>query len=180
MGEATIIDKARQFDPETLAEIYDQHSPGIYRYAMRLLGDIDLAEECVSETFSRYLAGLRNGGGPQEYLKAYLYRIAHNWITDYFRRSPPPSLPLEPDMIIGDEHQPHQIVTSQMEQERVRKALAMLTPEQRQVIMLKYLEEFSNNEIAKALDKPVGAVKSLQHRALASLRRILLYDERPQ
>jgi RNA polymerase sigma-70 factor (ECF subfamily) len=68
-----------------------------------------------------------------------------------------------------------------MEQVRVQTALTLLTPEQRQVIMLKFLEDFSNDEIAEALDKPIGAVKSLQHRALASLRRLLFDDEeRPQ
>ncbi len=52
-----------------------------------------------------------------------------------------------------------------------------LTPEQRQVISLKYLEDWTNEEIARSLNKPVGAVKSLQHRALGSLRRLLLKEE---
>ena len=60
-----------------------------------------------------------------------------------------------------------------MELQQVRSALALLTPDQRQVIMLKYLEEWENEDIARALNKPVGAVKSLQHRAIESLRRLL-------
>jgi RNA polymerase sigma-70 factor (ECF subfamily) len=60
-----------------------------------------------------------------------------------------------------------------MELQQVRSALALLTPDQRQVIMLKYLEDWENEEIAQALNKPVGAIKSLQHRAIESLRRLL-------
>jgi RNA polymerase sigma-70 factor (ECF subfamily) len=65
----------------------------------------------------------------------------------------------------------------QAEQEEVRAALAHLTPDQRQVVLLKYLEGLENEEIAAALGKPLGAVKSLQHRALAALRRILVRAE---
>lgn len=176
-GEAALIERARRYEKEALAEVYDLYSPGIYRYAMRLLGDTDLAEDCVSETFSRLLHGLRNGSGPTDYLKAYLYRIAHNWITDYYRRSPPPSVPLEPYMNIPGDEDPSQDVARKTDQERIRAALALLTPDQRQVVMLKFLEDFSNDDIALALNKPVGAVKSLQHRALDSLRRIMFHAE---
>jgi RNA polymerase sigma-70 factor (ECF subfamily) len=60
-----------------------------------------------------------------------------------------------------------------IQQQQVRKALRSLTPDQQKVISLKYLENWSNEEIARVLHKPVGAVKSLQHRALASLLRLL-------
>ena len=50
-----LLKLARKFDPVTLADIYDTFSPGLYRYAMRLTGDQDLAEECVADTFSRLL-----------------------------------------------------------------------------------------------------------------------------
>jgi RNA polymerase sigma-70 factor (ECF subfamily) len=56
-----LLERARHFDKEALAEVNDQYSPGIYRYAMRLLGDANQAEDCVSETFSRYLTGLQSG-----------------------------------------------------------------------------------------------------------------------
>ena len=60
-NERILLEKARAFHHETLGEIYDSYSPGIFRYGMRLLGDIVLAEECVSETFSRFLQALKNG-----------------------------------------------------------------------------------------------------------------------
>ncbi|GAP08109.1 RNA polymerase sigma factor, sigma-70 family [Anaerolinea thermolimosa] len=171
MADEGLLERARRFDLAALAEIYDHYSPGVYRYAARLLGDSSLAEECTAETFSRFLLALRNGGGPQDQLQAYLYRIAHNWITDYYRRQPVPMQELTED--IGVEHDHPGLVEERIERERVRSALFSLTPDQRQVVVLRFLEGWDHEAIARALGKPVGAVKSLQHRALAALRRML-------
>lgn len=171
--ESTLLQRAREFDEQALAEIYDTYSPKLYRYALRLLADEDLAEECVAETFSRFLKAMRNGIGPQQHLQAYLYRVAHNWITDTFRRQPPPSIPLEFSLQAGNDPDPSDMVSERIEQERVRMALRLLTPEQRQVVILRFIEDMQNQEIAAVLDKPIGAVKALQHRALNALRRIL-------
>lgn len=174
VNEQHLLTRAQRFDLDALAEIYDLYSPGLYAYAMRLLGDSSQADDCVAETFRRYLQALKAGKGPKHHLKAYLYRIAHNWITDQYRRQPLPSLSLEGDPPLPTDQHPEQEADERLEREQVRRALQCLTPEQRQVIMLKYVEGWENQAIAAALNKPVGAVKSLQHRALESLRRILL------
>ncbi len=176
-NEPQLLARARRFEEDALAEIFDRYNAGLYRYALRLLGDADLAQECMSETFSRFLQALRRRAGPQDYLQAYLYRIAHNLITDHYRSKVPPSLPLDVELQSDPAKDPFQAVADKMELQQVRSALALLTPDQRQVIMLKYLEEWDNQEIARALDKPIGAVKSLQHRALESLRRLLYRKE---
>jgi RNA polymerase sigma-70 factor (ECF subfamily) len=173
ISEHELLERARQFDLAALGTIYDQYSPALYRYAARLLGNADAAEECVAEVFSRFLHALKNGGGPREHLQAYLYRIAHNWITDQWRRAPPVPAPLNADSLGETRANPEQALGREWEHARVRAALAQLTPDQRQVIVLKFVEELDNAEIAAALNKPIGAVKSLQHRALAALRRAL-------
>ena len=61
----------------------------------------------------------------------------------------------------------------QMRQKEVRRAIRDLTPDQQMVVSLKYLEDWSNEEIARLLHKPVGAVKSIQHRALVSLHKLV-------
>jgi RNA polymerase sigma-70 factor (ECF subfamily) len=177
MSDRELLQRARLFDEFALAEIYDVHSPGIYRYAMRLLGDVDLAEECVSETFSRFLCALQANGGPHECLKAYLYRIAHNWITDHYRRQPRQPLPLDLGLPGDRQEEPPQYLAGELERQQVRAALALLTPEQRQVLVLKYLEDWKTEEVAQALDKSIWAVKALQHRALAALRRLMPREE---
>ena len=167
-----LLRRAKKFDQHALSEIYDSYSTGLYGYALRLIGDPNLAEDCVAETFTRFLNALRGGKGPRDYLKAYLYRIAHNWITDFYRR-PPESLPLEEEFNIPDEMRLEELVANRIQQDQLREALFHLTPDQRQVIMLVFIEGWRKAEVAVALGKPVGAIKSLQHRALKSLKRIL-------
>jgi RNA polymerase sigma-70 factor (ECF subfamily) len=171
-SDLELLQRARQFDAQALAQIYDLHSPGLHRYAMRLLGDQVLAEDCVAETFSRFLQALQANRGPTDYLQAYLYRVAHNWVVDHYRREPPPADVLTEEL---RDHQagPEEEAGRRLRQERLRTALKQLTPDQQQVIALKFLEGWENEAIARSLKKPVGAVKSLQHRALATLQRIL-------
>ncbi len=171
--ERTLLARAHDFDPAALAEIYDHYSLGVYRYAYRLLGDPCQAEDCVADTFSRFLQALRGGGGPQDHLQAYLYRVAHNWITDQYRRQPPPPLELDEEEADG-QVEIEEAVTQRQQVDHLRAALVRLTPDQRQVIVLKFLEGWENEKVAAIIEKPVGAVKALQHRAVESLHRMLL------
>ena len=176
-NEKDLIARARNLDKEALAEIYDTLSPGIFRYAMRILGDAEVAEDCVAETFSRFLNALHRGGGPKQYLKAYLYRVAHNWITDLYRRKGPQITSLNPAEAVVSDEDPTRNLEEDQDRQRARQALAYLTPDQRQVVVLKYLEGWSNADIAQSMGKTTGAVKSLQHRALATLQRLMVKEE---
>ena len=169
--ERDLLQLASKLDTTALAEIYDSYSPGIYRYAMRLIGDECMAEDCVADTFARFLKSLQERRGPRDHLQAYLYRIAHNWIVDLYRRK---EIPLElSDVIRSEADVPEEEAANHIRQKQVRHAIRQLTPDQQKVISLKYLEEWTNDEVARVLKKPVGAVKSLQHRALKSLYRLL-------
>jgi RNA polymerase sigma-70 factor (ECF subfamily) len=171
------LPQAQQLDEHALSEIYQTLSPALYRYAYRLLGNAAEAEDIVAETFHRLLLALRHGNGPRQHLSAYLYRIAHNMITDHYRRRPLPDLPFDEALEANTADGPEQAAPLRIAQERARAALWQLTPDQRLVVTLKYFEGFDNEEIAVALGKPIGAVKSLQHRALAALRRILQAEQ---
>jgi RNA polymerase sigma-70 factor (ECF subfamily) len=169
--EQELLTKAGQFDTCALTEIYDLYSPRLYRYAMRLLGDDCAAEDCVSETFSRFLKALQAGKGPRDYLQAYLFRTAHNLVVDHYRRQP---LTEELTDDLQNVEDTENAAEHNLSQNRVRAALHNLTEDQQQVVSLKFLEGWEYDEIACALHKPVGAVKSLQHRALAQLQKFLL------
>ncbi|RCK72565.1 MAG: RNA polymerase ECF-type sigma factor [Anaerolineae bacterium] len=173
-----LSERLAAFDEQALAEIYDTYSPALYAFALRLLGDEDLAEECVAETFFRFLKALRNGAQPIRELKPYLYRIAHNWIQDHYRQKG--RRPLEMfDERLADPQQAVDIESeSHFLQEQARAALAHLTAEQRLVIVLHFIEGWDQPSIAAALQKPLTAVKALQHRGLQSLRRMLLKEDR--
>jgi RNA polymerase sigma-70 factor, ECF subfamily len=173
-----LLRKAREFDQKALAEIYDLFSDALYAYAYKHVGKSQIAEDLVAETFQRFLTSLERGGGPTDHLKAYLYRITHNLITDFYRREPPPTLELDGRMVADDEPGPANQVALFQQTERVRFALRMLTPDQRQVVVLRFLEGWTSQEIAHSMDKSLGAVKALQHRGIAALQRILI-DHQP-
>jgi RNA polymerase sigma-70 factor, ECF subfamily len=171
--ESEWLPGARRLDEHILAEIYDALSPALYRYAFRLLGDRQSAEDVVGEAFQRLLLALRSEGGPQQHLRAYLYRIAHNLAMDQRRREMRHGADVEFDGVSLPADDAARAAERRLAAAKARQALWRLTADQRQVVMLKYFEGLSNEEAAAALNKPVGAVKSLQHRALQALRRML-------
>ncbi len=174
-SEKALLRRARHLDKRALAEVYDLFSPRLYRYSLRLLGNPGVAEECVADTFERFLLAVQGGGGPREYLQAYLYRIAHNWVTDYYRRNPFPDISLDPNLQVNPDLDKTLIET--MQTESLRNALARLTADQRQVIALKYIEGWANEQISLAISKSTGAVKALQHRGLLNLQKMLIKDQ---
>jgi RNA polymerase sigma-70 factor (ECF subfamily) len=174
--ERVLLDSAREFTPDALEAVYDRYNAGLYAYAYRQLGDPDSAEDCVSETFSRYLKALRQGQGPRDHLQAYLYRIAHNWITDLFRRNSPDEVPIEEETLSVPDTTGEQAEWN-IRRRQVRLALRRLTPEQRQAIVLRFFEGWDIEEVGRAMDRPVGAVKALQQRGIAAMRRMLVRED---
>jgi len=171
-NEEGLISKLNAFDLDAITQIYDLYNDAIYRYGYRLLGNQNLAEECVSETFSRFLISLQKGQGPKRSIRPYLYRTAHNWITDQYRRPLPNEEELFEDLHSSDNN-PEQLTITDIDTQLTRKLLKELPASQRQAIVLKYLEGFDNKEISEVLHKPIGAVKALQNRGLSALRKKL-------
>lgn len=176
--EALFVDNPSRINRKSLIGIYDELSPVLFNYAYRMLGERDLAEDCVSETFSRFLSAVRNGRGPSENVKAYLYRIAHNWITDYYRNRHREALELNEDILISPGNSLTQDFINKQEKIRLREALLRLHPDHRLVLELRFIEEWSHEEVAKALGKSAQATRALQYRAIESLRRILMENGR--
>jgi RNA polymerase sigma-70 factor (ECF subfamily) len=138
---------------------------------------VETARDLAAEVFHRLLRTVQSGGSPDRHPKAWLYRTAHNIVVDHYRRQQHRRhLPLDDELInINDD--PAGAAERRLSAAQVRAALEHLTPDQRQVIVLKFLEGLSNQEVAAVIDKPVGAVKSLQHRGLAALQRQLAPDK---
>jgi len=161
------------FDQVALIAVYDAYHEPIYRYIYRQVGEAETARDLTADVFYRLLRAAQKNGALVPDAKAWLYRTAHNIVIDHYRRQKHRNhLPLNEDIAGGNDNLPNlaerNILTAQ-----VRNALQHLTPDQQQVIALKFLHEMSNREVATVLDKPVGAVKSLQHRAIAALQRQL-------
>lgn len=175
--ESIRLQRANDLDRNTLAAIYDEYHPPIYRYIYRQIGDVETARDLTAEVFRRFLQAIQNGSGPTDHLQGWLYRVAHNTTVDYFRRDQyRQHLPLKEELLANDED-PSKTAEAHVTAEKVRAALGQLTPDQQQVISLKFLEGLSNKEVADITGKPIGAIKSLQYRALASLQRMLAHQE---
>ncbi len=170
-NDQKLLRRALQLDTTALKEIYDCYSPGLYSYSMRLLGHTSLAEECVAETFARFLKALQAYQGPRKHLKAYLYRVAHNWIMDLYREH---EKTIELSEILHSEKLPKEEAAQYIHRQQLRKMLRGLAPDEKNKIALKYLEDWSNEEIAEVLHKPAGVVRSLRRRVWAKLQTLFV------
>ena len=172
INDKALLKSAKQRDPGALAQVYEQYSPGIFRYAYRLLGSRQSAEDCVSDTFMRFLAAIENQKGPDDYIQAYLYRSAHNWIVDHFRKHSQTEAEINEDY----SDQKESIETETEKRIRIKNtlsALEHLTVTQKEIILFRYGEDLSIKEIAKIIWKSQGAVKALLHRAIDALQKEL-------
>ena len=169
-----LLSRVQAFDRQALADVYESYQPLIYSYIFRRVGDVEPARDLTADVFKHLLQAVQQGNGPEQSLRAWLYRAAHNQVVDYYRRQQfRHHLPLSDDYLTTAD-EPAQMAEQAFLVGKVRQALHTLTPDQQEVIALKFLEGWSNDEIATQINKPVGAVKSLQHRALAALQRGLV------
>jgi len=148
-------------DNQDLIGIFDQFYQPVYRFIFRHLGDQETSKELSSEVFKRLVVTCQKKNMVKAQVSPWLYRTAQNLLIDLNEEV------AEKSML------PPEIVDQKISETYIRKALKTLTPEQRTVIVLKYLEGKSNQEVAEIMHKSVGAIKSLQNRALNALRRML-------
>jgi len=151
-------------DRQRLAEAYENYNSELFRYAYRLLGDTDLAEDCVSETFCRLLRAIRDGLGQVENLRAYLYRVSHNWVTDYYRSQPHKQVPLDSELHGELEANPSHLVGELLEREHVRSAILQYRPTSSKFSYCVFVEDQSHDEVAAIMDRSIQATRTLQHR----------------
>jgi RNA polymerase sigma-70 factor (ECF subfamily) len=171
--DSDLLERARAYDPEALAEIYDRYAIAIYRYLYRYLGDGARAEDMTSEVFVRLLQALKTSRAPRDKLRGWLYRVAHNLAMDWFRQSARVSeAALDADLVVGG-HSPSTAVEERQAQQALRAALRQLTPGQQQVIVLRFGEGLKISEVSQIMGKSEGAVKILQHRAVKRLEKLL-------
>lgn len=180
--ETKMLARAREFDQEALTWVYETYHDAIYRYIYHHIGSVQTAQDITSDVFRRFLQAVRNGGGPTQQLSAWLYRVAHNLFVDELRRrqhrdyeplDSPQGLALK-----DSSASPAELADLAIAQGQVRQALLELTDDQRDVIILKFVEGMSNAQIAEITGKTLGAVKSLQHRGLATLRDAIKADQK--
>jgi RNA polymerase sigma-70 factor (ECF subfamily) len=171
--ERTLLQRAKRYDEAALGKLYDQYAPRIYAYIYRRVDDAHLAEDLTGDVFVRVVQAIQAEHFWHTSFQAWLYRIAHNLVVDHYRRQPS-AIELELDeQLVSAEDDPLSAVAERLSRQRLRAAISHLTPDQQQVLALRFGEGMKAREAAEVMDKSVGAVEALQHRALAALRRIL-------
>jgi RNA polymerase sigma-70 factor, ECF subfamily len=174
--EDRLIQLARGGDAAACAALYNRHYDAVYRYCFCRVADANLAQDLTGEVFVRMVQNLDRFEARGRPLLAWLYTIARNLVVDHHRAEARAfHLPLDEafEVPVDGEGDPVRVVDRKLEADCLAAALRHLTEEQRQVILLKFVEDLGNVEIAKMLAKSEGAVKALQHRALSALRRAL-------
>ncbi len=171
--ERLLLERAGACDEAALGELYDRYAGKIYNYIFYRVGDPDLAEDLTASVFIKVLDALKSSKGWQSSFSGWLYRIAHNAVVDHFRRQEQEKvLPLD-EQIVAAFDDPVAAAERALSAEAIRAALNTLTEEQQQVVIYKFIEGLSNLQVAEIMGKTEGAIKSLQYRALAALRRHL-------
>lgn len=172
-AEWQLVQRAQRGEPEALGRLYEHYFPRVYQYAFLQLSDVQQAEDVASDVMLQVVEALprfRFRGSP---FGAWLFRIARNRVIDlHRRRKRRPQVEVH-DGIPFEGRGPHAQAERGQEYNRLRQAIGRLTGDQRQVILLKFVEEMDNGTVAAVLGRSEGAVKSLQHRALVALKKSL-------
>lgn len=177
--ERKLVQRAKECDPGAFAEIYERYYQKIYNYIYYRVSDGETAEDLCSEVFVKALEAIDSYTFQGVPFSAWLYRIAGNLVIDHYRRQPKQTeISLEDSRPLVADENPGVNLERHFNHQELRRALQGLTSDQQQVIVLKFVDGLSNNEVAQILGKTEGAVKSLQHRALASLGRLMEKDKK--
>lgn len=172
-SEATLIHQAQQGDAKAFGQLYDAYAERVYRYLAFRVHDAMEAEDLTAETFIKAWQHLRDYRAQVAPFGAWLFRIAHNVLVDYWRRrARRATIPLEAvaDTLNGKAaHAFAQTLT----RADLEHGIEQLTDLQQQVITLRFIAGCSIAETARVMRRSEEAVKDLQHKGLVALRRIL-------
>ena len=180
-SDAELVEQALRGSQEACRTLVDRHGSSVYHLVARIVRDDGVAEELAQDAFVKAFGALRSFD-PAYKFGNWILRIAHNTAIDYLRRR-------RLDTVSIDDEAPGQAVVEAMVDQReaspfdraanadlradLEAALARLRPEYRQMVVMRYREDLSYEDIAEVLDLPLGTVKSHLHRARGELARLM-------
>ncbi len=174
LDDGELVSQARH-DADAFGILYERYVNRIYNYVFHRVGNVEDAEDLTSRVFYNaysHLDSYQEQGVP---FTAWLYRIAHNLVANWHRdRGRRPLVSIDDVVLSSPAHQHPEPLAEQEEANRqLAEAVKHLDPLRRELLILKVTEELSNAEIGAILGKSEGAIKSLYHRTLLSLRKEL-------
>ena len=174
-----LVERAQRGERAAIEELYLIHFDRIYSYLHVSVGNRHDAEDLTTQTFLKMLESIGRFRWQSAPFSAWLFRIAHNLAMDHFRArrrwQPEEEVP-EP---AGSEEPSAELQAMQsIGRQSMLELIQDLSPEQQQVLTLKFVFNFANADVATILEKTEGAIKSLQHRALASLQKQIAQQQK--
>ncbi|MFD2673403.1 RNA polymerase sigma factor SigW [Marinicrinis sediminis] len=181
--ETRLAKLARDGDRHAFAEIVDLYKDKIYHLSYRMLGNAQEAEDVVQETFIRVYKNIKRYD-PTHKFSTWIYRIGTNLCIDRLRKRKFTAYSLDADQSDGEgmdgysvlaakDPLPEDQLTLSETQQQIREAISKMPEKYRSVIILRYLEDMSLQEISEVLDMPVTTIKTRVHRGREYLRKRL-------
>lgn len=177
-----LIRRAKEGQEEAFGELYERHLNAVYRYLYARLDNHLDAEDFTEEVFFKAWHSLSSYDERGIPFLAFLLIIARNVLIDHYRRNgrSPQHVSLE-DLQLGDlAPDPGELANNSLNHQELRQAMVELRDDYQEVLVLRFLNELSPKETARVMKRSTGAVRVLQHRALAAIRKALdeKYDQR--
>ncbi|MBT3202657.1 MAG: sigma-70 family RNA polymerase sigma factor [Phycisphaerales bacterium] len=173
-----LIKQAQRGDSEAVSQLYQGYAPRIFRYIAYRVTLVTDAEDLTAEVFVRMVEGLpryRDIGNPFD---AWLFRIASARVADFHRKRGRRPVSDLSDQMADSNPLPEEQLLQQQEEEELRNALRRLNKDDQKVLILRFVERKSHQEVATIINKSISAVKSIQHRALLRLATRLGSEEK--
>ena len=167
-----LVLKAQNADIDAFGKLYDHFIDAIYRYVYFKVGK-DEALDLTENIFLKVWENLKSYKKGDKHFSAWLFRIAHNTVVDHYRLSKE-SLSLDLDLPDNKRQNDPVVLTEQrMGSENLHRAIGKLKKKYQQIIILKYINELENQEIARIMRRSEGSLRILKFRALKALKQIL-------
>jgi RNA polymerase sigma-70 factor (ECF subfamily) len=175
-----LVALAAKGDREAFGRLYERYSPKVFRHVFYLTNDSHTAEDLTAQTFLNALEAIHRYEDRGVSLLAWLLRIAYNLTINHKKVKKNGTRPLpETIEVEGIEFSPEASCEAKSDGERVWRVVKRLRGDQRQVIVMRFVDGLSYPDIAQILGKSIGAVRVIQYRALCSLRRRLEDEASP-
>ncbi len=170
--EKEILKQASQGNKEAYGLLYAHYVDRIFNYIYYRTGNVHDAEDLTARVFQRAMKHIRNYQDRGAPFSAWLYRIAHNLVANWYRdRSRKKELSITEKMVLPAKHEhPETTILRTEKQDALLRLIRTLPPDRQQLLILKFVEGHSNAEIGEIMNRSEGAVKSLYHRTLLALR----------
>ena len=176
-----LLIQAQKLEPDALKALHERFYETVARYIQFKVGNPRTVEDLCGDVFVRILEGLQQGRGWRESPQGWIMGIARNVVADFYRRRERMTeVALNPNLTSSRQTDPTYHALQNETHRQLKAAIDQLTEEQRDVILMRFMEGVDIKSVANAINKSPGAVKGLQYRAMKALAEIMENEPEPR